>query len=80
MAADEAREAVEALELSVAMDDLCDTAAEGLADLVETRPGMSARDECDYILGIVGRRECRLNMLGWTGVADAGGEDEGRHC
>ena len=42
MAADEAREAVEALELSVAIDDLCDTAVEALPDLVETRPGMMA--------------------------------------
>ena len=42
MAADEARDAVEALELRVAIDDLCDTAVEALPDLVETRLGMIA--------------------------------------
>ncbi len=42
MAAEEAREAVEARPLSVATDDLRATAVEVLADLVETRPGMAS--------------------------------------
>jgi hypothetical protein len=46
MAADEAREAVEALELSVAIEDFCVTTADCRADLVETRAGMVAVEAC----------------------------------